>query len=196
MNIWEIDKVFLFLVLVLPGFISLKVYDSLIASDKRDFSKAIVEIVCFSVLNFAALSWLLVYISGVEFVKNHPIQYWVVIFLVFLVFPVLWPFFYLKLTKTKLFKKYMLDPRKQPWDAVFSNKDESYWVVIHLKNGKKIRGKYATNSFASAYPSERQIYLEELWEPNEKGGFKSKVVRTKGVIVSQDEISLIKFYGK
>ena len=193
MNIWELDKVFLFLVLVLPGFISLKVYDLVIASEKRDFSKSIIESICFSVLNFSALSVLLVYISTSDFVANHPVQYWASIILIFLIMPILWPFIFLRISNTAYLKKYILSPYKQPWDYVFSKK-EVMWVVLHMKNGRVIRGKYGKKSFASSYPSERQIYLEELWKGGSNGGIKSKVKRTSGVIISQDEISHIEFF--
>ena len=89
----------------------------------------------------------------------------------------------------------MLSPYKQPWDYVF-NQRESMWVVIHLKDGKTLRGKYADKSFASFYPAERQIYLEELWKEYVGKPFGRKANRTKGVIVSQDEIKYIKFIGK
>ncbi|RKZ66562.1 MAG: hypothetical protein DRQ44_06535 [Gammaproteobacteria bacterium] len=193
MNIWEIDKVFLFLVMVLPGFISLNVYDLLIASEKRDFSKSIVEAICFSVLNFVVLSLLLIHISSNNFVGEHPIQYWLSMIFIFIVMPAIWPFIYIKITKLKIFKRHILSPYKQPWDYVFSKK-ESLWVVLHLQNGNKIRGKYGKKSFTSSYPSERQIYLEELWKADDKGGFKSKVPRTEGVLVSQDEIVRIELY--
>jgi hypothetical protein len=68
------------------------------------------------------------------------------------------------------------------------------WVVVTLKSGGTIRGKYGLNSFSSVYPSERQIYLEELWLKGEKGGFEKKASRTKGVIISEDEINYIEFY--
>lgn len=70
------------------------------------------------------------------------------------------------------------------------------WVVIHLKDGEILRGKYTDKSFASSYPGERQIYLEELWKEHDGKLFGKKVGRTKGVIVSQDEIKFIKFIGK
>lgn len=193
MNIWEIDKIFLFLVLVLPGFISLKIYDLLIASEKRDFSKSIIEFVCFSVLNFSALSFLIVYISKEEFVTTNQYQYWFSILFIFIIMPAIWPFIYLYLGRFKIFRKHILSPYKQPWDYVFSKK-EVMWVILHMKNGKIIRGKFAKKSFASSYPSERQIYIEELWKAGEKGGIKSKINRTKGAIISQDEISHIEFY--
>jgi len=193
MNIWEIDKIFLFLVLVLPGFISLKIYDLLIASEKRDFSKSIIESICFSVLNFSALSYLIVYISKDDFVSTHQFQYWAAIAFIFILMPAIWPFIYLRLGKLKIFRKHILSPYKQPWDYVFSKK-EVMWVILHMKNGKTLRGKFGKNSFASSYPSERQLYIEELWKPGDKGGLNSKINRSKGAIISQDEISHIEFY--
>jgi len=44
-------------------------------------------------------------------------------------------------------------------------------------------------SFASSNPADEQIYLEEVWTLDEKGGFVNKVERSRGVIVMQSEIS-------
>lgn len=193
MNIWEIDKVFLFIVIVLPGFISIKVYDLIVAGDKRDFSKSIVESIAYSVLNFAALSWLIIIISSASFSKEHYFLYWISIVLIFIVLPAIWPFLFIWVSDFKVFKKHLLNPINQPWDKFF-NKRESLWVIVHLKNGKTIRGKFAMNSSASAYPKERQIYLEEVWKPGKDGGFGKKVSRTEGVILFESEISYIEFY--
>lgn len=195
MNIWEIDKTFLFLVLILPGFVSLKVYSWLIASESRDYSKSFVEAICYSVLNFTFLSWILFFITKDGFITSHPFYYWLSIFVVFLIAPASWPFLFLWISTFEIFKKNILSPYKQPWDYVFS-KRESFWVAIHLKNGEVLRGKYALNSFASSYPSERQLYIEELWISDEERKFGRKANRTRGILVSQDEISYIKFYGK
>ena len=193
MNIWEIDKVFLFLVLVLPGFVSIKVYSNLIASDKIDFSKSLVDAICFSALNFGVLAYPISYIYNSEFITSSPIWYWLSLFLVFVVFPAFWPFLYLWAIKRPCIKKIVLSPHRQPWDSVFSQK-EAMWVVVTLKSGGTVRGKYGLKSFASAYPSERQIYLEEVWAKKAKGGFGKKIYRTEGVIISEDEIKYIEFY--
>ena len=47
------------------------------------------------------------------------------------------------------------------------------------------------NSFASSAPAEEQIYLEETWVLNEKGGFERKKNTTAGVIILASEISHI-----
>lgn len=194
MNIWELDKALLFLSLVLPGFISLKTYGWLIASESRDYSKTIVEAVCYSVLNFVFLFWLLLIISKKDFVSEHPVYYWIAIFFTFVLAPTLWPFLFVWISEFKIFKKKILSPYKQPWDYVFSRR-EAFWVEIQLKNGEILRGKYGLNSITSSYPAERQIYLEELWLPIEGRKFGKKAKRTRGVLVSQDEISYIKFVG-
>ena len=195
MNIWEIDKALLFLALVLPGFISIKVYSLLIATEIRDYSKSLVEAVCYSALNFFVFSWLIVIISGDGYVSNHPVLYWLSVTLIFIIAPALWPAVFLWLTSFKILKKRLLNPYKQPWDYLFS-KRESMWVVVQLKGGDTLRGKFAKNSIASAYPTERQLYIEELWKEHDGKLFGKKMNRTKGVIVSQDEIRYIKFFGK
>ena len=66
--------------------------------------------------------------------------------------------------------------------------------MISLKNGKKIAGVYGNNSFASAYPREQEIYIEEVWHLSEDGkNFVSKVDRTGGVLILGDEISSVEF---
>ncbi|WP_100641508.1 DUF6338 family protein [Marinobacter salexigens] len=195
MDIWEIDKSLLFLVLVLPGFISIKVYSLLIAVEARDYSKSLVEAVCYSSLNFSVFSWLIVLISSEGFYHHHPFIYWIGLFLVFFGAPSIWPFLFRWISELKVFKKNILSPYKQPWDYVFAKK-ESMWIVVYLKDGEIIRGKFAEKSFASSYPSERQIYIEEVWREKNGKKFGEKVTRTKGILISQDEIKYIKFLGK
>ncbi len=193
MNIWDIDKAALFIVLVLPGFISLKVYDLIVAGENRDFSKSIVESIAYSVLNFAVLSWLIITISAPNFQAENSFLYWFSVLLIFVVFPALWPFLFIRISRFTVFKKHLLNPINQPWDKFFSQRD-SYWVTVHLKDGTVIRGKYALKSSASAYPKERQIYLEEVWKPGKNGGFGKKVDRTKGIILFESEMSYIEFH--
>jgi hypothetical protein len=80
-----------------------------------------------------------------------------------------------------------------PWDDVF-NQRKSYWVIIHLKDGRKIGGKYGKLSRASAFPNNRQIYLEKLWELGENNEFSKKIERSKGALFFEDDISIIEFF--
>jgi hypothetical protein len=65
-----------------------------------------------------------------------------------------------KFRLSKIIQKNIPHPIGKPWDYVFSKK-EKYWIIVTLKNGKKIGGKHSENSFSSSSPNENQIYLEE-----------------------------------
>ena len=68
-----------------------------------------------------------------------------------------------------------------------------------MKDGTKLGGKYAGKSFASSIPSDEQLFLEESWILNDKGGFDRMKKRSSGVIIMGDELAyveLIKFEGE
>ncbi len=193
MDIWQIDKLALFLIFFIPGFISVKIYDLLIPAEERDFSRSLFEVIGYSCLNFAALSWLIILIHLGNFQGKHQIWYFLLLFCIIFIVPVLWPFILLKLSSCKIIAKHIVHPIRKPWDYIFGKK-ESFWTVVHLKDGRKIGGKFDTNSFASSCPAEEQIYLEEVWELNEKGEFIKPIERSKGIIILREEILSVEFF--
>jgi hypothetical protein len=63
-----------------------------------------------------------------------------------------------------------------------------------MNGGASIGGKYGKNSFASSYPAEEQIYLEEVWQIDQMTGkFLSQVPRTHGLIISRKDYVFIEF---
>jgi hypothetical protein len=192
MEIWEVDKLVLFLVFFIPGFVSLKVYDLFIPVEQRDFSKSVFEVVAYSALNFAALSWLIIWLISKDFSEGYRWWYYLVVVLVMLVFPTLWALIFVRFRKWKFLTKFILHPFKKPWDYVFG-KRESYWVIVHLKDGRMIGGMFGEQSFASSFPAEEQIYLEEVWVLDKNGKFKKPIERSAGIIVLSSEILAIEF---
>lgn len=68
------------------------------------------------------------------------------------------------------------------------------WVIITLKDGKKIGGKFSQDSFASSAPNPEQLYLEENWVINEDGGFERPRSKTLGILVLSKDIESIEFF--
>jgi len=64
----------------------------------------------------------------------------------------------------------------------------------NIKKCSKIGGKFAEKSFASSTPAEEQIYLEEVWLLNDKGGFDRPKNETEGIIIMSSEISYVEFF--
>jgi hypothetical protein len=187
------EKLILFLLFFLPGFITLKIYEMFTPWGKIDFTKRWLEAIAYSALNFIALSWLIAIVITNKFSENHEVLYPVLLILIGIICPALWGFLYFKLSRTKKFAKYTKSPFPSCWDFFFSRKDHC-WVILHLKDGKKVGGKFDTDSYASAYPDKEQIYLEEVWELNQKTDeFIFPHKDSKGLLISNEEIKFVEF---
>jgi hypothetical protein len=194
MNAFEnVNSFALFLVWFIPGFISITVYDLLIAGEKREFTKSIFQVIAFSTLNFVVLSWLILINYKCVTYENHLFCFVLSVALVFLIFPAIWSILWVWLIRQKWMAKKIVHPVKRPWDWFFGKK-ESVWVIVTLKDGRKIGGIYGGSSYVSSYPLPEQIYLEVIWKLDEYGSFLSPVEQTKGVIILGGDISTIEFF--
>lgn len=193
MDKWDINSLVLFLIFFIPGFISIKVYDLFIPSERRDFSKSLFEVMGYSAINFAALSWLIILIHSNNFYSTHKIIYFLFLLIIIFIIPIIWSLVFLKILSWPPISKKIVHPIRKPWDYVFGRK-LCYWVIVHLMDGKKIGGIYDKNSFTSSYPAEEQIYLEQVWHLDEKGGFMKPVERSGGIIILGKEISSLEFF--
>ena len=194
MDIWNIDKLTLFLIFFLPGFISMKVYDLMVAGEPRDISKSVFEAIAYSTLNFGVLFWLIAIIQTDDFYHRHLILYSMSVAAIMVVVPACWPFLFLKLSTWRPVAKHFIHPIRKPWDYVFG-KRKSFWIIVHLQNGQKVGGRFDTQSFASSDPADEQIYLEEVWVLDEAGRFLKQVERSRGIIIMKDEIRAVEFFG-
>jgi len=190
MDIWQTEKLALFIAFVIPGFISIKVYELLYPGVPRDSSKQLVDAVAYSCINYALLFVPIYAIETNRVSQSSPILYSVFYGFVLLVAPVIWVWLWRIIRNTKLIQKAAPHPTAKPWDYVFS-KGEPYWIKITLKDATKIAGKFGSNSFASSGSAAEQIYLEETWLLNEKGGLDRPKNQTAGVIVTSSEIAYV-----
>jgi uncharacterized protein DUF6338 len=193
MDIWNVDKLTLFLVFVLPGFISIKVYDLMVPGERRDFSKSLLEAISYSTLNFGALFWLIALIRRDGFYGGHFILYSLSVAMIMVGIPACWPLLFLRLSTWRPIAKHLVHPIRKPWDYVFG-KREPFWIIVHLQNGQRIGGWFGIESFASSDPADEQIYLEEAWILDEAGRFLSPVERSRGIIIMKQEIRAVEFF--
>jgi len=193
MNPFDSDTLRLILIFFVPGFISMRVYDLVIPSPRRDFSKAFLEAISFSCINFALLYWLIVAIHSNDFQTDYPFWYYIFSLLVLFIAPIFWPIFYYKAISLRFLKRRILHPIDKPWDYIFGKKIP-FWVIVHLKDGRRIGGLYGPNSFTSSYPAPEQIYLEELWELDARGRFVKRVDRSSGILISASDFQSIELF--
>lgn len=190
---WEPDSFSSFLIFFMPGFISLKVFDSFVPNERRDFTKSVIEVIAYSTFNLILLFPIVIIITRDNFYLNYPFWFYIFLILVFLVMPTLWPLIYWKIINSKIISSRIVNPILKPWDLKFGD-GEPAWVIVHLTDGRLIGGLYQENSFVSSYPAEEQIYLEQVWKLDEKGKFIEAVARSKGIIILKSEIVAVEFY--
>ena len=63
-----------------------------------------------------------------------------------------------------------------------------------MNNGKQLGGSYGANSFASSYPHEEQVYIDEEWIINGDGGFERAVEQSAGIIIFLKDAESVMFY--
>jgi len=193
MDILDNNKILLFIIFVIPGFVALKTYQLIFNSTSKDTSSQIIDAVAYSCINYALLLPLL-YLSEINnFRINHEILSIIFYIFVLLIAPATWVFFLKYLRTTQLFQRILPHPTQKAWDYVFEQRNP-YWIIITLKDGKKIGGRYDSLSFASSSPAIEQIYLEESWVIDDDGFNRAKV-NTSGVLVMTSDIMMLEFFN-
>lgn len=194
MNIWDESKLIIFIAFVVPGFIAIKAYELLLPSRYSESSKQIIDAISYSCLNYAILLWPIYLIEKSSIPTSHPSLYVIFWSIVLFVAPVIWVVAWRFIRQWGFVQSLIPHPVQKPWDFVFSQR-RAYWIIVTLKDGQKIAGKFGPNSFASSAPSEEQIYLEEEWLLNEDGGFDRQAEQSAGIIILSSEIRSVEFYN-
>jgi len=75
MDIWETNKLLLFVGFVIPGFISLKTYELLLPSTPKESAKQLIDAVAYSCINYALLLWPIFMVETGEIRSTCPSGY-------------------------------------------------------------------------------------------------------------------------
>lgn len=193
MNIWEVDKLFLFIAFVVPGFISLKTYALLQPTQVKDTSQQLIDAVAYSSINYALLMGPIYLVEHLNLRSSYPTLYVLFYFVVLLVAPIAWAWAFLWLRKTQFLQRSIAHPTGKPWDFVFGQRIR-YWVIATLSDGRQVAGRFDSKSFASSSPAAEQIYLEEAWVLSEGGGFERVRSDTAGIIILAKEIATLELF--
>ena len=194
MDVLNQDKLILFFLFIVPGFISIKIYNLLQPSNHIESSKLVIDAITYSGINYAFLAIPIYFVEKGQLLSNCPFLYYLFYVLVFIIFPAVLPFLLLRIRKSKGCAT-LPHPTGKAWDYVFQNAPES-WVKVTLKDGTIIGGAYSGNSFASSSPEPMQLYLSEHWIMSEEGGFERKVNNTTGILILNSDIVTVEFFKK
>ncbi|MCB4792749.1 MAG: DUF6338 family protein [Elusimicrobia bacterium] len=189
----NINNMMLFVLLVFPGLISMHIYRLFMPAKDIDWKNSVVEALFYSSINFGLCLPILIPINRGTFINLYPVWYSILFISTIIIFPILWPFLWVQIMKNKIFAKYLQLPYPTAWDYFFQKRIPVF-VLIHRKNGKKIGGYFGTDSYATSYPKEGDIYIEKVVKVDETGKFKGIITSSKGLLVKNNDYELIEFF--
>jgi len=77
------------------------------------------------------------------------------------------------------------------WDWKFGNMTEQ-WVLVTLKDGTRFAGFCGSESFMSSDPSERDIYIQRVYDVDDDGNWSSP--GEKALLIAADEVQTVEFW--
>lgn len=191
----ESNALAVFIAVVFPGLISMHIYRMIMPTRRIDWGKSFQEGLFYGALNFGMCFPIIYLIHLKDFPNTHPVLYSIGVLVVILIAPVLWPMLWLKIAKTRWYARRFQIPHPSAWDWFF-DKREPVFVLVHLNDGTKIGGYYGSQSFASAFPDEGDLYLQKVLKTDQQSGeFTGYIDNTRGLLIRRDEYKMIELFA-
>ncbi|MBQ0984962.1 hypothetical protein KBZ10_10615 [Streptomyces sp. F63] len=90
--------------------------------------------------------------------------------------------------RRRLRARYRVTPTA--WDHMFRDRG-SCFVRLRMKDGTWVGGWYGGQSYATAYPQPRELFLESAWRMDPAGAFTGRVAHSAGLHVRADDADLL-----
>jgi len=187
LNRFDQSHLLLFIVFVLPGFISLRIWSLIVPRTERTLKDELLDAFGFGLLNAV--------IAVPLFGSIAPDQKWLayaLAVLAFILLPALWPFLIDWILRLLQAVNVIPLQSHNAWDGLFLRRDP-YFMIIHFDDGRRIGAYYGSQSIASLYPNSGYIYVEKLWYLDEHGKFVSEIPDSKGIVLRPNDYKFIEF---
>jgi hypothetical protein len=169
----------------LPGFISLQVWSLIVPTSERALKDVVPEAIAFGVLNAVVGAPLVLAIAP----ESAWYLYALLVFTLIML-PAFWPFVMKWGLRWLSASDVILKQARNGWDEAFLRR-EPLFIIVHLKDGRRIGGYYGYQSFAGVYPASGHLYLEVLWSLDEAGKFVAPVPDSRGIVLRPDDYHFV-----
>jgi hypothetical protein len=190
-----LEQLQLFLVLVVPGLVSIKFYDVLLPQ-RRNLANVLIEAILFSLVNLGIFWWAIVPLNAKEFVETH-IGWYILGMIVFSgITPMLlaWATYALRTSELAYSKLGLDHPHRTGWEHFITRRQPCY-IIFHLKGSEKDRfaGYYGRNSYAASFPEDPEVYVERLHEVDEHGKLVGAIADSLGSVIRLADVERVEF---
>jgi len=186
-------------IFLLPGVIIEEVVGLISPLKRNSAAKQSIMWIGYSVLNDAIWSWLFWLV--VKHVDNNTLTFWIVLAGVMFISSLLTGLGLGLVRSNDLIRRFaakfkinLEHPIPTAWEYKFSKQREPCWLIITLRNGIYFGGYYGCESLASSEQSYNDIYLELVYNIDEKNIWRV-AQKTDGVWINPNDISSIEFFN-
>lgn len=183
----------LVLFFVVPGFISMRIYALLRPTEPGPLKENIYEAITFSVINYVLMEWAVPLAREYGSVPSGTVSRLLLLAAAFVVVPALLPILLNVGLKWLERRGRILRRAKMAWDEFFLRR-QSCWIIVHLKDGRRMGGFFGERSFAGLYPNSGHLYVQELWKLGPNGEFEAKVDGSQGIVLRPDDYQMIEIF--
>jgi len=199
MNLDSVEGLILVLGFILPGHVILSVRAFLVpGTEQPEGIIAYLRAIHLSLINYALC------LPGVYLILSHPwynnnpwgtaISWGVVILLMPSVWGILWGLSIQHSWSAWIRKKLRIrgvHPTKRAWDHKFGQLRPEM-ILVTLRDGSTVAGYFGPQSFASSDPTDRDVFIEQLWRINEDGPWEV-LENSAGIWLRGSDIRFIEF---
>lgn len=186
---------------LIPGFIVTSITKRVIPIIDKEYKTRILENFIYSFLNI--FLWTIpiykIYLNKEWWYKNYSLL-WIVGLLIIFLSPIVMALIIILFNQYEISRKICeyfnipsIDTEPSAWDFKFKQ-IKGEWVLITLSDKRTIAGFIGRNSFISSNSKERDLYIDEVYEIDEKGEWKKRK-RTDGIWLKNEEIKSIEFWN-
>ena len=193
----SIEHVLAFAALVVPGFISLRVYELRSGGEPRKIAEALVDVIVYSlatdVIGYAGFTAIGTFVP--EPARSSAGAVFAVV--VFIVVPVAYPLLLFEIWGRLKSFGFVPDTRTKLWDRIVSRVASGridLGVILTLRDGRKIGGRLRRPDISSNASSD-DIMISEVWTiDQERATFISAVQGSFGVLVERANCDTIELF--
>jgi len=195
-----LDAILIVAYCLVPGYLFTLARQTVLVGDKRGRNQIVLESIAGSMVFWAVFAPIVlnnktVVLTEKSFVAQNWVGFWCVTALCLILPPILgllvgW------LQRERWFGKLDWLPIKssipKAWDYVFSQ-ERARWVLVTLTDDTRVAGFFGGDSFASSYPNDEDLYIQQVHAVDENGRILHALPGAHSVWVPRTTIKFVEF---
>ena len=189
-----------FVLVVVPGFLSVRAYESIRGSQPRKINESLVDVIIYGFATVALSTPVYYLLLLIPDPRLRRFALLVAVAVSSLVIPVLLARLWCRVQIWLAASGYIADPDLKPWDRIFraiKSEKSDVGIILTLPDGRRLGGRFGRqkpdDGFASSYPADEQLLIGELWTISEEGRFVSKIVGNRGMLIDKKDVLALEF---